>query len=134
MAIRETEMIVTVRLMVPARADMQAASLAGESYFGELLAAGVEVYLYDCGFLHSKIMVVDSLIASVGTANMDCRSLCTNREVAAFVCDAPFSRNVAANFSRDMLRCRRLTQHEYDSRTLLRRIAANFCRMFAPML
>ena len=125
---------VRVRLMVPMRGDMRAAVLAGESYFGELLAAGVEIYLYDCGFLHSKTMVIDSRIASVGTANMDFRSLCTNWEVAAFVYDENFGRIAAATFERDLLGCRRLEPSEYDSRPLRRRIACAFCRLFSPML
>ena len=125
---------VKVRLMVPARADMRAAAMAGESYFGELLAAGVGIYLYDGGFLHSKMMVVDSHIASVGTANMDCRSLCINWEVAAFVYDNRFARMAAATFRRDLASCRRLTLHEYESRPLRRRICENFCRLFSQML
>lgn len=125
---------VRVRLMVPARADMRAAALAGESCFGELLAAGVEIYLYDGGFLHSKTMVVDSHLATVGTANMDCRSLCTNWEVAAFVYDERFCRTIADTFRRDAASCRRLTLREYDSRPLKRRIMADFCRLFSPLL
>lgn len=125
---------VQVRLMVPLRADMRAAALAGESYFGELLGAGAEIYLYDSGFLHSKTMVVDSHTAVVGTANMDYRSLCTNREVAAFVYDARFCRTLADIFRRDVAHCRRLTLREYGSRPLRRRITADFCRLFSPLL
>ena len=125
---------VRVRLMLPSRADMRAAALAGESYFGELLAAGVEIYLYGRGFLHAKTMVVDSRTASVGTANMDCRSLCTNWEVAAFIYDEPFARTVAATFERDLLGCRRLERPEYEARPLPRRITGCFCRLFSSML
>ena len=125
---------VRVRLMVPARADMRAAALAGESYFGELLAAGVDIYLYDSGFLHSKTVVVDSRTASVGTANMDCRSLCTNWEVAAFIYDESFARMAAATFEQDALCCRRLTLREHEARPLRRRIAANICRLFSDLL
>ena len=125
---------VRVRLMVPARGDMRAASLAGESYFSQLLAAGVEIYLYDRGFIHSKSMVVDSRTASVGTANMDCRSLETNWEVAAFIYDERFARKAASTFRRDLDCCHRLTLREYEARPLRRRIAANFCRLFSQML
>ena len=125
---------VRVRLMIPARADMRAAALAGESYFGDLLEAGVGIYLYDGGFLHSKTMVVDSGMASVGTANMDCRSLCTNWEVAAFVYDGDFARTAAETFERDIISCHRLTLSEYDARPLRRRIAVCFCRLFSSML
>lgn len=125
---------VRVRLMVPARADMRAVALAGESYFGELLAAGAEIYLYDKGFLHSKTMVVDSHTASVGTANMDYRSLCTNWEVAAFIYDERFAQTAAATFEHDTLCCRRLTRHDYDARPLHRRIAVSFCRLFSQLL
>ena len=125
---------VRVRLMVPARADLRSASLAGESYFGELLAAGAEIYLYDKGFLHSKTMSVDSSMASVGTANLDCRSLFTNWEVAAFVYDRDFASMAAATFERDLQHCRRLDRREYEARTLGRRMSARFWRLFSPLL
>ena len=125
---------VHVRLMVPARGDMPPALLAGESYFGELLAAGVDIYLYDKGFLHSKVLVVDSCTASVGTANMDCRSLCTNWEVAAFIYDECFVRRAVATFELDLLCCRRLDRREYESRPLHRHLTCSFFRLFSPLL
>jgi len=125
---------VRVRLMVPARADCRTAALAGESWFGELLAAGVEIYLYDNGFLHSKTMIVDDVLASVGTANLDYRSLFTNREVAAFVYDRNFARRMAATFDDDTTRCRRLTAEELAARPAWRRAAESAARLIAPML
>lgn len=125
---------VRVRLMVPARADSRIAALAGESYFGELLDAGVEIYLYDNGFLHSKTLVVDESMASVGTANLDCRSLFINWEVAAFVHDGRFARRAAEIFDRDIARCRRLTADEYASRPPLHRAAASCARLLAEEL
>lgn len=125
---------VDVRIMVPARADMRAAALAGESYFGELLRSGVSIYLYDSGFLHSKTLVADTFAACVGTANLDCRSLFTNWEVAAFVYDARFAERLAATFFGDMLNCRRLDRWEYENRPLSQRAAERFWRLFAPLL
>lgn len=125
---------VRVRLMVPARADSRVAALAGESYFGEMLDAGVEIYLYDNGFLHSKTLIVDESMASVGTANLDSRSLFINWEVAAFVHDGRFARRAAETFDRDMARCHRLTAAEYAARTPLRRAAASCARLLAEEL
>ena len=58
---------------------------ASRSYFPELLDAGAKVYEYDQGFMHSKFIIVDSELASIGTANMDMRSFHLNFEVNAFL-------------------------------------------------
>lgn len=125
---------VRVRLMIPARADSRVAALACESYFGELLGAGVEIYLYDNGFLHSKSLIVDESMASVGTANLDNRSLFINWEVAAFVHDGRFARFAAETFDSDLEHCRRLTAAEYAARPLWRRAAASCARLLAEEL
>src|SRR5690606_2031226 len=78
---------VRVRLLVPGVSDSVLVNAAAKSYYSELLKAGVEIYLYDKGFVHSKTMVTDGKIAMVGTANMDYRSFDLNFEVNAIVYD-----------------------------------------------
>lgn len=125
---------VKVTLMTPARADLRVTALAAESYFSDLLSAGVEIYLYDGGFLHSKMLIVDEEMVSVGTANLDYRSLLTNWEVAAFVYDSEFARMVSQTYDCDRAKCHRLTAEEYDARPLKKRVAEGVSRMFAPLL
>ena len=75
---------IDVRLLMPSKPDKRTVFYASRSYFPELLDAGVKIYEYEKGFLHSKIVIVDSDLASIGTANMDMRSFHLNFEVNAF--------------------------------------------------
>ena len=66
---------VDVRIMIPARADTWITHLGSLSYLDDIMRAGVRIYLYQKGFLHSKLMVSDDTLSTVGSTNMDFRSL-----------------------------------------------------------
>jgi len=70
-----------VRLLIPQDPDHWMPYFAGRYYLPDLLAAGVKVYQYANGFIHAKIVLSDGQWASVGTANLDNRSLLLNFEV-----------------------------------------------------
>ncbi len=74
---------IRVEVMIPTCSDSPFSDLVSDSYVADLLDAGVELYRYDNGFLHAKLVIVDDTLASVGTANMDYRSLTDNLEVTA---------------------------------------------------
>jgi cardiolipin synthase A/B len=75
---------VEVKIMIPNKHDHMLVYWATLSYIGELLMAGATVFIYDGGFIHSKTIIVDNEISSVGTANLDVRSFKLNFEVNAF--------------------------------------------------
>lgn len=75
---------VDVRIMLPKRADTFITHKGSLSYLDELMKAGVKVYLYKKGFLHSKLWVSDDEFASVGSTNMDFRSFEHNFEANVF--------------------------------------------------
>ncbi len=78
---------VKVKILVPDKSDSALVNAAARSYYGELLAAGVEIYLYQKGFVHAKTMVSDGQLAIIGTANMDHRSYELNFEVNSMIYD-----------------------------------------------
>ena len=90
---------VSIKLLVPAKSDIMLVNLAARSYFDELLKAGVEIYFYTRGFVHSKSIVFDKKVSIIGTANMDYRSFDLNFEVNAIVYDVDF----ATEFNRSIL-------------------------------
>ena len=99
-----------VEVMIP---DVQRLAVLGPRV--RLLRRGparrqVELYRYDNGFLHAKLVIVDDTLASVGTANMDYRSLTDNLEVTAFIRDRETVRQLAATFDDDLASCRRITR------------------------
>ena len=78
---------IDVRLLVPGGSDAWFADWASRSYLREAYEAGVQVYLYETGFLHSKMMVCDDSLTTCGSTNVDFRSFENNFEANAFIYD-----------------------------------------------
>ena len=125
---------VQVELMLPERTDSRLTTYAANSYLTLLLEAGVKIYRYTEGFLHSKLIMVDSSLASIGSANMDFRSLEHNFEISGFVYDSGITKRLIALFEADKKRCRLLTAEEWEKRSRQTRMAESVMRLFAPML
>ena len=79
---------VDVRLMVPRKGDAHVVAWASRTYLREIMEAGVKVYMYRGGFLHSKILVADDSMATCGSTNVDFRSFENNFESNVFFYDA----------------------------------------------
>ncbi|MFI8577941.1 cardiolipin synthase [Rossellomorea aquimaris] len=125
---------VDVRIMIPNKPDHLFVYWATYSYIGELLKAGVKIYIYDNGFIHAKTIVVDETISSVGTANIDVRSFRLNFEVNAFLYDQTISESLSAVFRKDMEKSRELTMEEYDERPLKIKLKESISRLLSPIL
>lgn len=125
---------VRVAVMTPSHSDSRFTDLISESFAADLLDAGVELYLYENGFLHAKLLVVDDRVASVGTANMDYRSLEDNLEVTAFLYGREAVAELSDTFDRDLTSCVRATREMWCARPQLRRLAGDVLRPLAPLL
>lgn len=104
---------VDVRLMVSENADNKIVSWSVRSYFEPLLKSGVKIYLFPDGFLHSKIIVSDDAIATIGTANLDDRSFEQNYEVNAIVYDTSFAQLLKEDFLKDAYSSRMLVYEDH---------------------
>lgn len=125
---------VDVRLVIPERSDNRLAGYASKSYLGDLLKVGVKVYLYKEGFLHSKTIVCDDYISSIGSSNFDFRSFFCNFEVNAFVYHRPLALELKNCFLEDIKHCHQLTLGEYRNRPLWLRCFESCARLFSPLL
>ncbi len=125
---------VDVRIMVPERSDSSITELASRSFLGDVMAAGVKVYLYRGGFLHSKMLVCDDVLASIGSANIDFRSFECNFEINTFVYDEGVARQLKAVFMKDVRSCRLFTYKEYKEHSLGQRLKESLARLFSPVL
>ncbi|MBR1443242.1 MAG: cardiolipin synthase, partial [Firmicutes bacterium] len=123
-----------VKIIIPYRPDHIIVKPASLSYIGELLDAGVRCYLYKSGFIHSKVITMDSMITSVGSANMDIRSFKLNFEVNAFIYDRKITEEFNRAFERDLLNCVELTPAEYMRMGRTERMKEALCRLISPML
>jgi len=124
---------VKVSIMVPAVPDSVWMKRMNESYYGDILKAGVELYLYEPGMLHAKTMMVDDCILSVGSINLDFRSLGQTFEDTAIIYDAEETLRVKALFDAAKENCRHLTMAEWKKRPLKRRLIESLMRIFSPL-
>lgn len=125
---------VDVKIMIPNKPDHPFVYWASLSYVGELLKAGVKCYTYNKGFLHSKLVVIDGTVASVGTANMDVRSFKLNFEVNAFLYDSNIAKKLEDIFHDDILESTEITEEYYESRSLIIKFKESISRLLSPVL
>ena len=103
------------------------------SYYRELLSAGVKIYEYTPGFVHSKIVVSDDDFCMIGSTNMDFRSLYLNYECGACFYGTKMIADVKADILNLQSDCREITEADCKTNILLR-ILQDICRMFAPIM
>ena len=125
---------VDVRLMLPYRADSRLTHLASRSYLADVLRAGVKVYFYQKGFLHSKLMVSDDLLSTVGSTNMDFRSFEHNFEANAFIYDPETALQMREIFLQDQRDCQLISLKNWEKRPRLRKASESLVRLLAPLL
>lgn len=123
-----------VRIMIPNKPDHLFVYWATYSYIGELLACGAKAYTYEKGFLHSKTIVIDEMISSVGTANFDMRSLRLNFEMNAFIYDKSFAKKLNEAFVNDLMYAKPLTDSMYKARSKKIIFKESIARLFSPIL
>ena len=125
---------IDVRLLGLYHPDKWLPFLAGRYYWTDMLAAGVKIYQYSKGMMHSKLMMVDGRWASCGTANLDNRSLHLNFEVNCLLYDPAHVAVLEAAFLRDLETAIALDAATYAKRPIVYRAAENVCRLFSPIL
>ncbi|RSD29414.1 cardiolipin synthase [Mesobacillus subterraneus] len=123
-----------VRLLVPHKPDKKIVFYASRSYFPELLEAGVKIYEYEKGFMHSKIVIVDGQLASIGTSNMDMRSFHLNFEVNAFLYKTSSTEKLVEEFEKDLLVSKQIMMDDFSKRHIGYRLLESTSRLLSPML
>lgn len=123
-----------VRLMLPERADTIMVNNASHSYLDDMIKVGVKVYMYQPGFLHSKLLISDDQVTCIGSANMDFRSFEHNFENNAFVYQEAFALKMKDVFLEDQRACKRIIASEWLNRPSWIRTKESIMRLFAPLL
>lgn len=125
---------VDVRVMVPNKADHFFMAYALSASIDSLIHSGVKFYKFKKGFIHSKTIVVDSSVCSIGTANLDIRSFKLNFEINAIIYDhnmAIYNENI---FLKDMKNCDFMSLDQHNNRTFKTRIFESIIRLVFPLL
>jgi cardiolipin synthase len=117
---------VRIRIVVPGRFNNHPiARRASRRRYGELLEAGVEIYEYEPGMIHAKIMIVDGEWCVVGSTNFDSRSFDLNDEVNMVVANQDLAARLVVDFDRDRAQSSRVTFAEWRERPLGERALAS---------
>lgn len=126
---------VDVRLMVPLHGDSKILEWACKSYLGEVVEAGVKVYLYKPGFNHSKIMVSDDYLSTCGSTNIDFRSFENNFESNIFFYDNEMALRIKNIYLEDEENCIDIEEvHDFTHRSFIQRLWESLVRLLSPLL
>ncbi|RCX19163.1 cardiolipin synthase [Fontibacillus phaseoli] len=125
---------IDVRILFPAKPDKWLPFLASHSYFPSLLEVGVKIYEYEKGFLHSKLLIVDGEVATVGTANMDMRSFHLNFEVNVLLVQNDSIAKIVKDFERDLLSTKRIKRKAFMKKKIVVRLMESAARLMSPLL
>ncbi|MEQ4509963.1 cardiolipin synthase [Dickeya zeae] len=125
---------VEVSIIVPYKNDSMMVGWACKAFFTELLAAGVRIYQFEGGLLHTKSVLVDGQLSLVGTVNLDMRSLWLNFEITLVIDDDGFGSDLACVQEDYMSRSRLLNTKEWLTRPYWQRIVERLFYFFSPLL
>jgi cardiolipin synthase len=124
---------VDVRIITPGIPDKKYIFLVTQSYFEQLIRAGVKIYSYTKGFIHAKNVVCDGKMATVGTVNWDYRSLYLHFECGVYLTHADTILDIYTDYIETLKDCREITLGE-SMKPLALRLVQSILRVFAPLL
>ena len=125
---------VDVRIIVPGEPDHFFMEWMLSANIGLLIEYGVKIYRYGKGFIHSKTIIADGEVCSIGTANLDIRSFKLNFEVNALIYSEEFAKKQEEIFLEDQKNSRLLMKETYDRRSRSLRVKESLIRLLAPIL
>lgn len=125
---------IDVEIMISSKSDIPFTPDASLYFAYKLVKRGAKVYLYDKGFHHSKIMMVDDTFCTLGSANLNSRSLRYDYEVNAFIFDKGVTKEMTDMFQADKQDSTELTKEVWKKRSRWKRFVGWFANIFAPFL
>ena len=123
---------VEIELLLPGKHDYFTVGYATQSYYEQLLLIGVKIYEYQDTFVHSKILIIDNKVASVGSVNLDPRSFHLNFEVTS-VFENDAVKDLVKSFKNDLTKSKQIDLKQWQKRSILKRIIQGWFNLFSPM-
>ena len=125
---------ICVQIILPGISDSFIVNTTTQSYFQDLLDAGVEIYIYNKGFVHAKTMVCDKKVAIVGTANLDNRSFDLNFEINANIFDEDIAQELKEIFEKDLTLCTQITAEDWAKRRWYMKFLERVLYLFSSLM
>lgn len=125
---------VDVKLLLPEKTDSIMVFYASRSYYEELLNAGVKIYTRQDALLHAKTALIDGVWSTIGSTNLDWRSLYNNHELNAIIIGEDFGTQLNCLFVKDLSISKLITPEEWNERSLGARLKEKIARLWARWL
>lgn len=125
---------IEVKIIMPHIPDKWYAFVVAKTYYESLMNAGVQIYEYTPGFVHAKVFVSDNDTATVGTINLDYRSLYHHFECGAFIYNNSVVWEIERDFQETLKQCRKVTKEDLKRRNIFEKIAGRVLRLIAPLM
>jgi len=125
---------VDIRIVLPSLNNLPFVDWASRALLWELLVNGIRVFYQPAPFVHTKLLLVDTIWSFVGSANIDSRSLRLNFELNLSVFDPELSSTIRRHFDRAFINCHEITLQEVEEVPLLIKLRNNLARLFSPYL
>lgn len=125
---------VEVQIIMPGIPDKKYAFYLAKTYYEELIMAGVQIFEYTPGFLHAKVFTSDDDTATVGTINLDYRSLFLHFECGVFIYHNPVVYDIERDFQKTKAKCHKVSLIEVKERSLMTKIYGQVLKLIAPLM
>lgn len=125
---------IDVRIITPGIPDKKIVYMVTQSYYQELVRAGVKIYQYTPGFIHAKTVIVDDTVATVGTINFDYRSLYLHFECGVWMFNTSTIFEIKEDFKNTLEVCDQVTLEEIKNTSGLKTLGQSLLRLIAPLL
>ncbi len=125
---------IDVRIMLPRKSDSVILRHASASYIQECLNAGIKIYFYEAGMLHSKTMIIDDEFSTIGSTNFDFRSFEHNFECNMLMYSSYSNTTLSNIFYSDLKNCSRISIIKWRKRPITNKIAESIFRLLSPIL
>ena len=132
--IRAAKSGIEVIIIMPHIPDKWYAFVVAKTFYKELIQGGVQIYEYTPGFVHAKVFISDDDTATVGTINLDYRSLYLHFENGVFIYNNSEVDRVEWDFQKTLEKCHKVTLTEVKNRSALSKIMGQVLRLFAPLM
>ena len=125
---------IEVIIIMPHIPDKWYAFILAKTYYEELMEAGVQIYEYTPGFVHAKVFVSDNDTATVGTINLDYRSLYHHFECGVFIYNNPVVWDIERDFQATLKKCEKVSVAQLKARSFLEQVLARVLRILSPLM
>ncbi|MGL5051151.1 MAG: cardiolipin synthase [Fusobacteriaceae bacterium] len=125
---------IKIKIIIPDKSDHFFIYWVNQAFAWDLLKYGVHFYHYKNGFIHSKLMIIDDKIATLGTVNFDYRSFYQNFELNINLYNGPIIIELRNLFIKDLKNSKPLTLQDFGKRTFIIKIKESVFRLLSPIL